>query len=213
MEITHPFSFLIAGNSGSGKSTFTIQFIKHLQDLCSTKFDQIIWCLSETNAAPVELGSSVIVKKGIPEFTNEREQAKLIVLDDLMNDVYSRKVSELFTKISHHRGISVILITQNLFHSGPCSRDISLNSKYIVVFKNPRDKLQAAHLIRQVYPENWRGLHKAYLDATKNPFGYLLIDLCQNTNELLRFRTNIFEKPCTVYVPTIDDYNETIEIE
>jgi hypothetical protein len=62
-------------------------------------------------------------------------------------------VSELFTKGSHHRNNSLVLITQNLFHQGPSSRDISLNSKYIVVFKNPRDNTQIVHLARQVYPE------------------------------------------------------------
>jgi hypothetical protein len=54
-----------------------------------------------------------------------------------MDSVYSTKVSELFTKGSFHRNIILVLITQNLFHQGPSSRDISLNSKYIVVFKNP----------------------------------------------------------------------------
>ena len=63
-------------------------------------------------------------------------------------------MSELFTKGSHHRNISLVLITQNLFHQGPSLRDISLNSKYIVVFKNPRDKTQIVHLARQVYAEN-----------------------------------------------------------
>ena len=68
----------------------------------------------------------------------------LIVLDDLMDSAYSTKVIELFTKGSHHGKISLVLITQNLFHQGLSSRDISLNSKYIVVFKNPRDKTHCA---------------------------------------------------------------------
>jgi len=73
---------------------------------------------------------------------------------------YSTKVSQLFTKGSHHRNISLILITQNLFHQGPSSRDISLNIMYIAVFKNPRDKTQIVHLARQVYPENIYSFHK-----------------------------------------------------
>jgi len=38
---------------------------------------------------------------------------RLVILDDLLNDVYSKQVCELF-----QRNISVILITQNLFHQG-----------------------------------------------------------------------------------------------
>jgi hypothetical protein len=66
--------------------------------------------------------------KGVPDFDNPENLPTLIVLDDLMDSVYSTKVSELLTTGSHHRNISLVLITQNLFHLGLSSRDISLNS-------------------------------------------------------------------------------------
>jgi len=119
--------------------------------------------------------------KGVPEFENPQNVPTLIMLDDLMDSAYSTKVSELFTKGSHHRNISLALITQNVFHQGPSSRDISLNSKYIVVFKNPRDKTQIVHLARQVYPENVSSFHKPYLEACKHPHSYLFLDLTQLT--------------------------------
>jgi len=55
-------------------------------------------------------------------------------MENLLIEVYSRDVCDLFTKGRHHRNISVILITKNLFHQGRFSRDISLNAKYLVVF-------------------------------------------------------------------------------
>jgi ABC-type dipeptide/oligopeptide/nickel transport system ATPase subunit len=64
----------------------------------------------------------------------------LIILDDLLDEAYSREVCDLFTKGSHHRNLSVILITQNLLHQGRLCRDISLNAKYLVLLKNVRDK-------------------------------------------------------------------------
>jgi len=54
----------------------------------------------------------------------------------------------------------------------------------------------------QVYPEDSLGLYNANLDATQEPFGYILLDLTQNTNDGLRFRTRIFPNdslPLTVY--------------
>ena len=48
----------------------------------------------------------------------------LEILDDLLYDVYSKLVRELFTRGSHHRNISVILISQNLFHQGRYCKDI-----------------------------------------------------------------------------------------
>jgi hypothetical protein len=120
-------------------------------------FKNIIWCHSENNA-PHQL-KEVSFVKGVPGFENPDHVPALIVLDDLMDSAHSSKVSELFAKGSHHRNISLVLITQNFFHQSQSSRDISLNSKYIVVFKNPRDKTQIVHLARQAYPENIPSFH------------------------------------------------------
>ena len=119
--------------------------------------------------------------KRVPEFENPENIPTLIALDDLMDTAYSAKVSQLFTKGSHHRNISLVLITQNLFHQGPPSRDIPLNSKYIVVFKNQRIKTQIVHLARQFYPENISSFHETYLEVCKDPHTYIFLDL---TNRL-----------------------------
>ena len=77
----------------------------------------------------------------------------LIVSDDQM--IYASKdkrIVNLFTLCSHHRNVSVIYIVQNLFHKGKGSRSISLNSPYLVLLKNPRDKLQILILAKQMYP-------------------------------------------------------------
>jgi hypothetical protein len=113
----------------------------------------------------------------------------------------------LFTKCSHHRNFSVILITQNLFHHGKYCRDISLNAKYIVL-KNVRDRNQFSHLARQVLSHDSKGLLLAYLHAAKAHYGYLLLDLSEDTDDSLRFRTCIFpnEAPPLMYV---DIGNET----
>ena len=103
-----------------------------------------MWCHSENNA-PHYLKIVTFVK-GVPDFENPENVPTLIVLDDLMDSAYSTKVSQLFTKGSHHRNMSLVLITRNLFRQGPSSRDILLNSKCRVVFKNPRDKTQIVHL-------------------------------------------------------------------
>jgi hypothetical protein len=132
-------------------------------------------CHSENNARHHLKNVSFV--KGVPEFDNPENVTTLIVLDDLKDSAFSSKVSELFTKVSHHRNISLIQITQNLFHQGPSSRNISLNSKYIVVFKTPRDKTQIVHLARQVYPENISSFHKTYLDVCRDPHTYLFLDL------------------------------------
>ena len=97
----------------------------------------------------------------------------------------------------------MILITQNLFHQAKHCKDISLNAKYIVLLKNNRDKNQYTHLARQVYPEDTAGLHIAYREATDKPHDYFVLDFSQDTDNRLRFRTNIFpdEVPPAFYTP------------
>jgi hypothetical protein len=102
-----------------------------------------------------------------------------------------KDVCDLFTKGIHHTNISVILITQNLLHQGKYCRDISLNATYIVVLKNVRDREQFLHLARQVLPHDCKGLPDAFLHATKAPHVYLVLDLSQETDDSLRFRTCI----------------------
>ena len=108
---------------------------------------------------------------------------------------------DLFRKRSHHRNVSVYLVTQNLFHQGPKCRDISLNAKYEVELKNVRDRNQFSFLARQVYTENSDSLYRAYLDATSRPHGYLILDFSQYTDDWVRFRTNVFpdELPAVIY--------------
>jgi hypothetical protein len=120
----------------------------------------------------------------------------IIVLDDLVDSAYSTKVSELFTKGSH-RNIRMFLITQNLFYQGPLLRGISLNTKYIVIFKNPIDKSQIVYFAWQIYPENISSFHKTYLDVCKYPCTYLSLDLTQSINDLHRLGTKVFPDEIT----------------
>jgi len=117
-------------------------------------------------------------REGLPcpeDYSFDPLSPKLVIIDDLMRESSSEVIVDLFTKGS--KNLSVILISQNLFHQGRGQRDISLNASYIVVFKNPRDRAQIRHLARQVYPDYPKFLEEAYYDATSRPHGYLLLDL------------------------------------
>ena len=78
--------------------------------------------------------------------------------------------------------IVVMYLTQNLFPPGKLSCTISLNSHYMITFKNPRDSLGISTLTRQMYPHNTNFLLQSFQDATKKPYGYLLLDLHQLTH-------------------------------
>ena len=162
------------------------------------------------------INKNVSFHEGVPQnFGDDVGRPCLIILDDLLNEVYSKDVCDLFTKGSHHRNISVILVTQNLFHQKRFCRDISLNAKYSVALKNVRDKSEFQYLARQVHPEDSDSLYKSYLDATERPHGYLILDFAQDTDDRLRYRNNVFpdEYPPIIYMPTkTSDEADKIEL-
>jgi hypothetical protein len=118
----------------------------------------------------------------------------VIVIDDLMRDATNSKdVCELFVDGSNHRNISVTCILQNGFSKGKENRTMSINTQYIVLFKNPKDQIGPAILARQMYPSHPKKFMIKYTEATTIPYEYLFIDLRQNTPEEDRLKTDIFD--------------------
>ena len=80
----------------------------------------------------------------------------------------------------------MLYLLQNLYPKTKDSRTISLNSQYMVVFKNPR---YASKFVQE-----------AFKDATSVRYGYLLADRKQDTPEDMRLRTTIFPDDGVQYV-------------
>lgn len=208
MKWQHPFSAIVAGPSGSGKSFFVKRFLKNSGKMIDTNFERIWFYYS--NVKILILKSELLIKfhEGLPQvsvFSNDKNP-KSIILDDLMREASDKSAVDIFIKYSHNKNLSVIYLTQNLFHQVRDQRDISFNAislNYIVVFKNPRDRSQIRYFARQLYPEDSKFIQEANQDATKNPHDYLLIDLKQETPEACRVRSCIFpdDEINYVYVP------------
>jgi len=92
-------------------------------------------------------------------------------------------VSNLFTKGSHHRNVSVLYLTQNLFHKNKDMRTILTRTTW--------DAGQFAILARQMYPSESKFATEAYRDATERPFGYLFVDLKPQQHEYYRQTANM----------------------
>lgn len=222
----HPFTCVVSGPTKSGKSVFVAKFLQNLPVMSNETFERIIFYYGEwqdsyrKNFGRVRVNNDKLYPRyvttefhnGLPDpkhYSSDNFTPKLIVLDDLMRQASTGGVvTDIFTRGSHHKNISVIFITQNLFHKGSGQRDISLNANYIVLFKNPRDRAQIGHLARQVFPEDSRFLVEAYHDATVKPHSYLLLDLMQSTPDQLRFRSCIFPDDSRnyAYVPKMKHF-------
>lgn len=203
VSLQAPFNLAIVAPSQSGKTVLTFKLIEQAEKLITPQPTRIIYCYAEFQDV-FTYYPHIEFHEGLPnvnEFVGNRDPI-LLVLDDFMSQI-NQDMSDLFTKYSHHRNISVVFLTQNLFYKGQHTRTMSLNTHYIVLFKNPRDATQIMTLARQMYPHNSNYMIEAFNDAVKRPYGYLLVDLKPNTDERIRIRTNIFpdEAPLTVYVP------------
>jgi len=187
----HPFSAIVSGPSGSGKTQFTLRLIEHLPYIVKPSIDKILWCFGIYQEI-FDKYPQIQFHEGLPDLNIfDGKEKTLLVLDDLMSETDDR-VTKIFTKIGHHRNVSVLYLTQNLFYSGKHMRTISLNAHYLILFKNVRDSTQVANLARQMFPGKSNFMLEAFGDATMQPFGYLLIDLRPDTDERCRLRTGIF---------------------
>ena len=201
LKLQHPFTAIVAGPTGSGKTVFTTKLIENANQMIEPAPQRVVWCYGVYQSFFTNL-NKVEFHDGMPDLNMfDGVQRTLLVIDDLMQETDDR-VSQIFTRINHHKKFSVLYPTQNLFYGSKQNRTMSLNSHYLVLFKNARDATQISHLAGQMYPGKSKFMIEAYRDATSSPFSYLLIDLKQATEDKLRLRTNIFpgETPY-VYVP------------
>ena len=189
LRLQHPFTCVIAGPTGSGKTHFVMKLVTHARSMIDPPPKKVVWCYGEWQQLYASVPGVEFVE-GLPEIKT-LAPGTLVVIDDLMAET-DQRVTKLFTKASHHREISVTHIVQNLFSKNKEHRNISLNAQYLVTFKNPRDASQITHLAKQMYPGRIKFMQEVFEDATSTPHGYLLVDLKQATPEHMRLRTTIF---------------------
>jgi hypothetical protein len=174
-----------------------------LERLFDQQPERVVYCYSEYQPifneyenTKIEFHEGIIEKESLdPKIRN------LIVFDDLMDDCSDNtEIRDLYTKGSHHRNISVIMLTQNLFCRGKHFRTMSLNTHYMIIFKNPRDSSQIKNLSRQMFPNKSKFLNDAYYDATKNGYSYLFLDASASSSDDLRVQTDIISQNRIVYI-------------
>src|SRR5258708_318336 len=170
IQFKHPFTCMVSGPTSSGKTVLVRRILSQSKYLVAGNINNVMWAYGQWQKLYNTKIDNVkcIYNEGLPnEDDLLQNKIDLIVIDDLMNELGSnKKLTSLFTKGSHHNNISVIFITQNLFHQGNQIRTISLNCHYIILMKNPRDKRQIQYLGNQVFSNNTKFFIEAFNDAT-----------------------------------------------
>jgi len=203
-----PSSTVIAGPSMVGKTVLALEIIKNSQVMYTIPPEKILYAYGvyqkkfETLEAQIH---NLTLHHGLPsretiETMKSDVGNNLVILDDLMDEICkSSEMCSLFTREVHHGHISVIMISQNVFHQSRYSRTISLNTSYLILMKTCRDLQQINLLSRQMFPTSSPRLVEAYEQATKEPRGYLVINnLTSSGDEDIRLCTSILPEDTLV---------------
>ena len=210
--IRQPCSVIVAGPSGSGKSELVEQVLKD-KKLFYPPPKKVVYCYDrwQPRFGRMKKQSKVTFYKGLPP---EGALAKwfkpqdhgILILDNLMEEGGSdKRVLDLFTKDSHHRGITALYLTQDLFPPGKFAKTINRNAHYVICFKCPRDKTGIRNLLLQVYPERWRKVLKLFLKLTARPFGYFMLYLHPASDDRFRIWSHLTKREGRPQVDTFDE--------
>ena len=180
IAFVHPFTCIVSGPSGSGKSFHVrniledaLYLIKNLEHTPKVLWIYGVW--QKMYDEPIDV--DIDYQKDFPS-DEQFKNYDIIIFDDLMSEMRSdERLSKTFTKYSHHYNASVFFITQNLFLRSAHFRDASLSTHYMILFRNRRDQNQTMMLGRQLYPQDASMFMEAYNDATEARYGYIRITL------------------------------------
>ena len=211
-RLSHPSTILISGVSRSGKTCFSKKLIENVNKVFKPTPPKYIILIYEEwqnmYDTLVENKHVHLTMKGIEDFDylkelmiEKKDQGGTLLMIDDQGSKIDQNIMKIFTIYSHHLSVTCMLLTQTLFDSKREFRTVSLNASYIVIMKNSRDASSITNLAKQTHPYRTRFLTNSYLDATKQPYSYLLIDMVPETPEEIRIRSNIFEDPIKVYTP------------
>ena len=211
LRFKFPFTACLSAGTKCGKTEWAKKFIHNADTLIDPSPEHIYWAYGEWQDGykDIENLPNITFVEGVPDlalFKDDKQTRKLLVCDDLMQSYGHRhkdELNDLFCKGSHHWNLSILNILQNLFYNN--MRTARVNSHYIILMKNPSDKLQLMTLANQIFPKQQKFMLEAYKDACLEPFGYLLLDLEPSTSDDLRIRSKIFpDDPVgVVYQPRV----------
>ena len=125
MTFQHPFTHIVSGPTGCGKTTYVKKLLQHNNILIKPYITRIVWIygywqpmydeLAKTVHPPIEFIQDIPHDLSDDSFISPNDNN--IVVDDMMSTAAKdHRITEFFTERSHHGNLSVISINQNLYH-------------------------------------------------------------------------------------------------
>ena len=199
IRLKENFKLFISGPSRCGKTFFISELLENLENFAKEPPETILYVYKVWQTKFDEMKS--IVHEFIEDNENIIHQIKeiahgqriFVIFDDLINSKSLVDIATLFTVDGRHMNMSMAFLTQRMFVNNEHFRQISQNSDYFCIFKNPRNSSEIRTLAQQLTPGSLV-LIEIYKEATKNPFSYLFINLTQECDSNVKYISQIFEE-------------------
>ena len=157
----HPFTSAISGMTGSGKTFWVQSLLQQSSQAIQLPPERIVWCYLQWQPAYLEILSTIPQIKFVKGIPPALEDGSFFRCEQAELNRAWRSNDWCQQRQAHwkpfYEGFSSSQLECNLHRtkfvlSRKDSRSISLNSHYLILFKNPRDKLQIVTLPKQMYP-------------------------------------------------------------
>ena len=200
-KLKKPFRLIIAGGSGTGKTTFLRQLVDNSH--FETPFDKVVYSYPDyLTDMPSQFDQIVEYRPGLGDLNYFATLPKnsLIIFDDMMNECGSScEMMKLFSVVARKQNISIIFIVQNIYDNSRQFRNIRLNATGMVMFNFYAASDILRRLIRDLNLQE--KVPKRLLDQIyARPFAYIFIDIHpQRQSTFSVVRGNIFDRNFSIY--------------
>ena len=207
IRLKENFKLFVTGPSRCGKTFFVCDLLQNINSFCKTPPVSVIYVYKVWQEKFEEMKNYVHKFIMDDDCTMDRIKenlfgnSTLLILDDLLHSKALKEISTLFIVDARHQNLSMIFLTQKMFVNNEYFLQISQNSDYFCIFKNPRNSMEIRTLAQQITPGNL-GLIKFYTEATKSLFSYILINLTQECVEKVKYLSNPFLRDHTLKLYT-----------
>ena len=205
IRLKENFKLFISGPSRCGKTFFVAELLENIENFAKVPPTTIIYVYKVWQPKFDEMRSLVHVFLEDCDSVVAKIQEKatgqpiLVVFDDLINSKSLVDIATLFTVDGRHMNMSIVFLTQRMFVNNEHFRQISQNCDYFAIFKNPRNSSEIRTLAQQLTPGSL-DLIDIYMEATKDPFSYLFINLTQECQSQVKYLSKLFDSDYSLKV-------------
>lgn len=205
IRLKENFKLFISGPSRCGKTFYIADLLENISTFAREPPETIIYLYKVWQSKFDEMRNlvDIFIQDNVDIMHEIRKislgQRIFIIFDDMINSKSLPDIATLFTVDARHMNISMAFLTQRMFVNNEYFRQISQNSDYFCIFKNPRNCSEIRTLAQQLTPGSL-DLIEIYKKATETPFSYLFINLTQECNSNVKYLSHIFDENHSIKV-------------